>query len=73
LVIGPEGNSFSAPHTAGVAALLLSANPELNAWEVKRLMEQTCKDIGPKGRDTTYGAGLLQALDAVRAAKKVKK
>jgi Subtilase family len=73
LVIGPSGNSFSAPHTTGVAALMLSANPELNAWEVKQLMEQTCKDIGPKGRDTTFGAGLLQALEAVRAAKKVKK
>jgi subtilisin family serine protease len=73
LVTGPGGNSFSAPHTAGVAALMLSANPELNAWEVKELIEQTCKDIGPKGRDITFGAGLLQALDAVRAAKKVKK
>jgi Subtilase family len=73
LIVGPAGNSCSAPHTAGVAALILSANPELNAWEVKELMEQTCKDIGPKGRDITFGAGLLQARDAVRAAKKVKK
>lgn len=73
LVIGPQGNSFSGPHAAGVAALMLSANPDLNAWEVKSLMEETCKDIGEKGRDTTFGAGLLQALDAVRAAKKVKK
>lgn len=73
LVIGPQGNSFSGPHAAGVAALMLSANPDLNAWEVKTLMEQTCKDLGEKGRDTVYGAGLLQALDAVRAGKKVKK
>jgi hypothetical protein len=48
---------------------MLSANPELNAWEVKSLMEQTCKDIGEKGRDAVFGAGLLQALEAVRAAK----
>lgn len=26
LVIGPQGNSFSGPHAAGVAALMLSAN-----------------------------------------------
>jgi hypothetical protein len=70
LVIGPVGNSFSCPHTAGVAALMLSANPDLNAWEVKQLMEQTCKDLGNK---KAYGAGLLQARDAVRAAKKVRK
>lgn len=73
LVVGPQGNSFSGPHAAGVAALMLSANPELNAWEVKSLMEQTCQDIGPKGRDTIFGAGLLNALEAVRAARKAKK
>jgi subtilisin family serine protease len=70
LVVGPGGNSFSGPHAAGVAALMLSANPDLRAWDVKSRMEQTCKDIGPKGRDFTFGAGLLQARDAVRAARK---
>ena len=34
LVMGPAGNSFSGPHGVGAAALALSANPELNAWEV---------------------------------------
>ena len=70
LVIGPQGNSFSGPHAAGVAALMLSANPELNAWQVKSLMEGTCKDIGAKGRDPVFGAGLLQAIEAVRAARR---
>jgi subtilisin family serine protease len=70
LVIGPRGNSFSGPHAADVAALTLSANSELNAWEVKSLMEQTCSDIGPKGRDAMFGAGVLNALEAVRAARK---
>ena len=73
LVMAPPGTSMSCPHSAGVAALILSANPDLNAWEVKEIMEQTCKDLGPKGRDTSFGAGLLHALDAVRAAKKMKK
>ncbi|MDP6424943.1 MAG: S8 family serine peptidase [Planctomycetota bacterium] len=68
LVVGPRGNSFSGPHAAGVAALMLSANPELPAWRVKELMEATCKDLGEEGRDTTYGAGLIQADAAVRAA-----
>ncbi len=70
LVRGPQGNSFSGPHAAGVAALMLSVNPELPAWSVKELMEQTCDDIGEKGRDEKFGAGLLNALEAVRAAKK---
>jgi subtilisin family serine protease len=70
LVTGPQGNSFAGPHAAGVAALMFAAAPELNAWVVKRLMEKTCRDLGEPGRDPEYGAGLLQAADAVRAAKK---
>ncbi len=70
LVVGPGGNSFSGPHGVGVAALVLSVNPEMNAWEVKELLERTAADLGPKGVDTQYGAGLLDALAAVRQAKK---
>ena len=72
LVQGPRGNSFSGPHAAGVAALMLSANPELNAWQVKSLMEKTCTDIGDPGHDAKFGAGLLNALEAVRAAKQAR-
>jgi subtilisin family serine protease len=71
LVTGPQGNSFAGPHAAGVAALVFAAAPELPAWTVKGILEETCKDLGEPGRDTEYGAGLLQALDAVRAAKTV--
>ena len=73
LYVGLRGNSFAGPHVAGVAALMLSANPDLPAWDVKRLMEATCKRLGDKGHDTSYGAGLVQALAAVRAAKKAKR
>ena len=71
--VSPILASFSGPHAAGVAALMLSVNPELNAWQVKRLMEETCKDLGAPGRDPVFGAGLLQARDAVRAAKGLRK
>jgi subtilisin family serine protease len=71
LVQGPQGNSFSGPHAAGVAALMLSVNPDLHAWQVKSLMEDSCTDIGEPGRDAKFGAGLLNALEAVRAAKQV--
>ena len=73
LYTGLQGNSFAGPHVAGVVALMLSANPDLNAWEVKEILESTCKDLGDKGRDVAFGAGLVNALDAVRAARKVKK
>ncbi|MCA8977877.1 MAG: S8 family serine peptidase [Planctomycetes bacterium] len=69
LIVGPRGNSFSGPHAAGAAALMLSVQPELTPWRVKELLESTCLDRGEEGWDATYGAGLIQADAAVRAAK----
>jgi len=69
LITGPQGNSFAGPHAAGVAALMFSANKEINAWQVKRIMEETAKDIGEPGRDIHHGAGVIQAVAAVQRAK----
>ncbi|MFK7740262.1 MAG: S8 family serine peptidase [Planctomycetota bacterium] len=69
LATGPRGNSFAGPHAAGVAALMLEANPDLPVWHLKRLLESTCKDMGEPGRDTTHGAGMMQADRAVAAAR----
>ncbi|WP_372793923.1 S8 family serine peptidase [Pontiella sp.] len=63
-----RGNSFSAPHVAGVAALMLSAAPGLPAWRMQELMEATAKDAGPDGKDCRTGAGLIDAWAAVSAA-----
>lgn len=62
------GNSFSGPHAAGVAALMLSAQPGLPAWRVKEIMEATAEDLGPTGKDNSTGSGLLNAHAAVMAA-----
>jgi subtilisin family serine protease len=70
LVIGPAGNSFSGPHAAGVAALMLSANSELNPWEVSGILRETATDLGSEGPDSKFGYGLIDALAAVQEAKK---
>lgn len=62
------GNSFSGPHVAGTVALMLSANPDLPTWRVKEILEATATDLGPKGKDNDTGAGMLNALAAVKAA-----
>ncbi|MHC4938417.1 MAG: S8 family serine peptidase [Planctomycetota bacterium] len=64
-----RGNSLSAPHVAGVCALMLGANPELTPWKVKQLLEKTARDLSPKGKDPLTGAGLVDAAAAVEAAR----
>lgn len=64
-----RGNSFSGPHVAGAAALMLSAAPDLQAWQVKEILEVTAKDLGAPGKDNNTGAGLLNAFRAVKEAR----
>lgn len=62
------GTSFSAPVTAGVAALVLSANPVLTGVNARRIMQQGADDRGTPGWDTVYGAGRVNAAKAVSLA-----
>ncbi len=40
-----NGTSAAAPHVSGVAALMLSANPNLTAEEVKTIIEETAQKL----------------------------
>ena len=62
------GTSFSAPVTAGVAALVLSAKPSLTAVEVSSILSSTADDLGTSGRDDTFGWGRINAYKAVSAS-----
>lgn len=64
-----NGTSFSSPLTAGVAALMLSANPSLTPAQVDSILVSTADDLGAAGRDDYYGAGRINAARAVAAAK----
>jgi subtilisin family serine protease len=63
-----SGTSFAAPHVTGVIALILSIAPHLSPAEVIRIVETTAVDLGPRGNDDMYGSGLVNALEALRAA-----
>ena len=62
------GTSVAAAEVSGVVALLLERNPSLTPADVRRILSGTAKDLGPKGRDPSFGAGLVDALRAVMAA-----
>ena len=65
-----SGTSMASPHVAGVLALMLSANPELDADDIDRLLEAGAltNDLGLPGRDDLYGHGVINVRRAVDAA-----
>ncbi|MEM2872942.1 MAG: S8 family serine peptidase [Nitrososphaerales archaeon] len=65
---GASGTSFSAPLTAGLAALIFSANPSLTPAQVEQIMESTALDLGDPGYDVYYGYGRIDALGALTLA-----
>jgi thermitase len=62
------GTSFSSPLTAGVAALMMAANPALDGTKIESLMYTTAVDLGAAGRDIYYGYGRVDAAAGVKAA-----
>jgi subtilisin family serine protease len=84
-VRGFGGTSSACPVVAGVAALVLSANSDLTALEVKRILQETAdkiidRDADPQlgmrlgtydtnGHSQWFGYGKVNAFKAVQAAK----
>ena len=63
-----NGTSFSAPLTAGVAALLMAARPALGSAQIEQLMFATAVDLGAAGRDPIFGYGRVDSAAAMAAA-----
>lgn len=62
-----SGTSMASPHVAGLAALLLSQNPQLKVAELRSLMRSTATDLGDPGRDDYFGYGRIDAFAALQA------
>jgi subtilisin family serine protease len=82
------GTSSATPVVAGVAALVLSANPDLTAGQVKRILQETADkivDANPdpqlglragsydaRGHSQWFGYGKVNAAKAVQAASQLR-
>jgi subtilisin family serine protease len=62
-----SGTSFSAAYVSGVAALMLERAPQLTPEGVRKILQDTAKDLGPTGKDHEFGAGLVDAYQAILA------
>lgn len=67
-----SGTSIAAAHVSGLAALVLSRQPDLTAAQVTDILLGSSADLGAPGRDVTFGAGLPDALAAIKASQKAK-
>jgi type VII secretion-associated serine protease mycosin len=63
-----RGTSFAAPLVAAAAALLRARWPAMRASDVINRLIRTAQDLGPRGRDATYGFGEVDPLAALTAA-----
>ena len=64
-----QGTSMAAPHVAGVASLILSANPNLSPDQVKSILISSARPFpaGSTCHGSQCGAGIVDAAAAVRA------
>jgi subtilisin family serine protease len=60
-----SGTSFAAAHVSGIVALVLQREPGLSPDSVRRVLLSTARDLGPRGRDKDFGAGLADAYEAL--------
>lgn len=68
------GTSAACPFVAGVAALMLSINPQLTARDVRDILESTADKTGSagynNGRNDYLGHGRINALKAVHEVRR---
>ncbi len=62
-----EGTSMAAPHVSATAALVIASKvlgDKPTPSQLSSHLKRTARDLGSKGYDTRYGAGLLDAAKA---------
>ncbi len=59
-----SGTSMATPHVAGVTAIIRDRYPSATAAQIVAKLDAAVDDLGPGGRDTSYGFGRVNLLKA---------
>lgn len=62
------GTSMATPFVSGLAALVLSRQPDLTGAEVTQMITDNAVDLGPCGKDKEYGYGRIDIYATLLAA-----
>jgi subtilisin family serine protease len=62
-----SGTSIATAYVSGIVALMIARHPEADAKEIYEVLTGTARDLGAKGRDKEFGAGLADPLAALEA------
>ena len=60
-----DGTSFSAPIVSGITVLLRTQTPSITPDQIASRLRSTARDAGPRGIDPYYGAGIVDATNAL--------
>lgn len=55
-----SGTSMATPHVTGILALYKERFPQKTNDELRKLLRENAKDLGEKGKDSSFGYGLVQ-------------
>jgi thermitase len=60
-----SGTSMATPHVSAVAALVWGKNPAFTAAQVRSKLDASVDDLGPAGRDASFGFGRVNLVKAM--------
>jgi subtilisin family serine protease len=59
-----SGTSMATPHASGTTAIIWDKYPTATAAQIVAKLDAATDDLGPAGRDTSYGFGRVNLLKA---------
>jgi thermitase len=59
-----SGTSMATPHVSGVTAIIRARNPSATAAQVVAKLDGAVDDLGPAGRDPSFGFGRVDLVQA---------